>query len=256
MRHSYFDEYSSTGGFLQRLDPGIKLFALIAFILFIIFTPAGAFVAFALDAAVLVALILLARLPAKFVLGKALTVVPFALMIGIFIPFIRKGEIAGGFSLGPLKLTVTHAGLAIFVNVLVKSLLSALAVILLTATTRFSGLLQALESLRFPRLLTMVLAFMYRYVFVIQDELMKMEQARLSRSAGGPRRLRLQALAGIAGVLFVRAYERGERVYLAMRARGFRGKIHSLDRPRPAKSDLFFLLAFLAGLAAIRLAAG
>jgi cobalt/nickel transport system permease protein len=93
------------------------------------------------------------------------------------------------------------------------------------ATTRFSELLKAFEKLGCPKIITMIMSFMYRYIFVIEDELMKMKQAKESRSVGGSGFFHAKALANMLGTLFIRSYERAEAVYLAMCARGFDGDV-------------------------------
>ena len=173
-------------------------------------------------------------------------------MIAIFIPFFKKGEIAGGYSFGTLRLTVTYDGLMIFWNVLIKAYLSVLSMTLLMASTDFADFLKALERLKFPRIFTMILSFMYRYIFVVQDELMKMKQAKEARSVGGSKWLHAQTLANMVGVLFIRAYERGEKVYLAMCSRGFNGNIRTIHNFRIKRSDLYFLLLILSVLVGIR----
>jgi cobalt/nickel transport system permease protein len=158
--------------------------------------------------------------------------------------------------------------------------------ILLIASTDFNRLLKAFQRLRCPGLFIMLLSFMYRYIFVITDELMKMNQARDSRSAGilryppcsagylfkaghwkagvcnwlwlksspaAGRWFQVKVLANMLGVLFVRAYERGENVYLAMCSRGFRGKIITLHKAHLKIKDLCFLVVSVGILTGIRL---
>jgi cobalt/nickel transport system permease protein len=161
--------------------------------------------------------------------------------------------VAGGYSFGTLKLTVTYDGLMILWNVTVKAILSVLCTILLITTTRFSDLLKALEKLKCPRLFTMVLSFMYRYIFVIEDELMKMRQAKESRSVGGSRWFHTKVLANMLGVLFIRAYERGENVYLAMCSRGFDGQIRTMNDFRLKMTDFCFLFILISILTGIRI---
>jgi cobalt/nickel transport system permease protein len=101
---------------------------------------------------------------------------------------------------------------------------------LLTSTTKFTSLLKGLERLKVPKIFIMIISFMYRYLFLIVDELQRMERAKKSRTFGKAGRLRIiKTLSNIAGVLFVRSYERAERVYLAMCSRGFDGEIRTLE---------------------------
>jgi len=243
MKHSFLDQYCNKDAFLQRVNPLVKLISFIVFILFVVFTPPGSFASFSLYGVGLLFLSLLAKLPLGFIFKRLLMIVPFVLLIAIFIPFCQQGA---------FSLTITARGLFVFWNVMTKSLLSALAMILLTSTTRFSELLKALERLRCPRLIVMVLSFMYRYLFVFTDEIMKMQQAREARALGGSFCWRTKTLANMIGVLFLRAYERAEKVYLAMCARGFTGEVKTLNSRQLRFADICFFTVFIASLIGIR----
>lgn len=253
MRHAFIDKYSEIDSCIHRLDPRIKIFGIFALVLSVVFTRPSCFVCFTLYFLFIAILILLSKIPLNFIFKRSLAIIPFVLMIAVFIPFFKKGEIAGAYSFGSLRLTVTYGGLMIFWNVLIKAYLSVLSMILLMASTRFSDLLKALQHLRLPRIFTMILSFMYRYIFVVQDELMKMEQAKQARSVGGSRWLHTKALANMVGVLFIRAYERGEKIYLAMCSRGFNGEIKTMHNFQIGRADLYFLLALVSVLAGVRI---
>jgi cobalt/nickel transport system permease protein len=118
-------------------------------------------------------------------------------------------------------LTLSQPGLWGAWNIVVKGTLGVAATALLTATTTIPELLRALERLRLPRPLVGIASFMIRYGEVLTDDLRRMRIARLSRG-DDPRWLwQVAGLAKTAGALFVRSYERGERVYIAMLARGY-----------------------------------
>lgn len=235
MKHAYLDEYSGRNSFIHRLEPRIKLISFTACILFIISTKASSGLSFALYAAILLALNLTAKLPLTAVIKRSLTILPFVVLATIFIPLFKPGD-----------------GLMILWNCLIKAYLSVICMIILTATTKFSDLLKALELLRFPVLFLMIVSFMYRYIFVIEDALMKMNQAREARSPAGRRWLGNKVLANILGVLFIRTYEQAERVYLAMCARGFSGRIKTLSDFRMREIDFAFLGLITAVLSIIR----
>ena len=128
MRHAYIDKHSGIDSIIHRLDPRIKVIALFTFIFFVIFTKPTSFIAFALYGVLIAVLILLSKIPLSFILKRSLVIIPFVLMIAIFIPFFKQGEVAGGYSFGSLKLTVTYDGLMIFWNVLVKAYLCILSI--------------------------------------------------------------------------------------------------------------------------------
>ena len=166
-------------------------------------------------------------------------------MIAVFIPFFKEGEVAGSYNIWLWQVSVTHNGLQVFWNVLAKAWLSILALVTLTATTKITDLLRGLEQLRLPRVMVMILSFMYRYIFVLTDEVMRMKQARDSRNFGSGRRLwQIKTVGGMTGTLFIRSYERGERVYAAMLARGYDGQTRTPDGPGFRAADMVFGLGF------------
>ena len=179
-------------------------------------------------------------------LGKVLKVEPFLLVLIAFVPFFKEGTVLWQWPVGFWTVTVSREGVDIFLNVLCKGTIAILAMVLLNATTPFMDFLRGLESMRVPKVLVNVLGFMYRYLFVLVDERERMMQALRSRSPH-PRRLLLwRGIAGVIGVLFVRAFERGERIYQAMCARGFRGTIQTLDVRPLRRADVAATLGVVA----------
>jgi cobalt/nickel transport system permease protein len=253
MEHDFIDKYSRTGSVLSRLDPRIKVVSLLAFTVCLVSTDPTSHRAFAVYGLVLAVLTALSGIPFPDLTKRMLVALPFILMTVLFLPFMKEGSVVHVFHLGPLSITVTREGVILFWNVLAKASLALLCAILLTATTSFPELLKALEKLKCPRVLIMILSFMYRYIFVVQDEFMIMRQARDARSAGGGRWLHVKALASMIGVLFIRSYERAESVYLAMCSRGFHGRICTIQEFRLATRDAVFLVLMLASLISARL---
>jgi cobalt/nickel transport system permease protein len=252
VRHSYIDEYSSINSYIHNIEPRVKIASTFLFILFVVFTEPSSFSAFALYGVLIGVMILLSKLPVGFIFRRSFAVIPFVIMVAMFMPFIKEGEAAGVYYFGALKLTVSYGGLMVLWNVAVKSYLCILSVILLLGSTRISDLLKALERLRAPSIFIMILSFMYRYIFVLQDELMKMRQAKDSRTVWASKWFHTKALANMVGVLFMRAYERGENVYLAMCSRGFNGQIRTLQDFNLNRMDFCFLLTMAMLLIAIR----
>jgi len=169
---------------------------------------------------------------------------PFVLMIAIFIPFIKEGEVAGSYNIWLWQVSVTYTGLQVLWNVLIKAWLSILSLTWLTSTTKLTNLLKGLEQLGMPRVMVMILSFMYRYIFVLVDEVMRLRQARDSRDFGSKRLRQLGTVGNMIGTLFIRSYERGERVYAAMLARGFDGHSRTLDRLNFSQADAYFGIGF------------
>lgn len=241
---------------MHRLDPRAKLIAMIGAVVLIVLTPPAAVISFACYAVILFSLLLVARVPLAFALMRLLTVLPCILLVAISIPFVKQGEVAGSFTRGAWHVSVTHEGIALFWSVLVKSALSLLCMVVLSATTRFDRMLRGLEMLHVPRLLIMILSFMYRYLFLISDDLMRMLRAKSARGPGGAPLLQMRTMAGMLGTLFVRAYERAERVYCAMCSRGFDGSMAAVAVPGVRAGDVIFLCMAAALFGAARLAGG
>ncbi len=244
MKHSFLDQYSDGNSFIHKLDPRTKFIGTILFILALYLTPPGKWLAFAVYFGLMATLIVVSRVPVSYVLKRSLVIIPFVLVIAVFIPFFKEGEVLWSYSLGRWLVSVTDNGVQAMGNILAKAWLSILGLILLSATTRMTSLLQAWEQLRFPRVMTLILSFMYRYIFVLTDEVLRMKQARDSRNFGGNRLRHIRTVGNMTGTLFLRSYERGERVYAAMLARGFDGRSRTLDRLSFQLTDIYFSVVF------------
>jgi len=172
-------------------------------------------------------------------------------VVALSIPFTTAGEPLFRFRLLSWPLTITDQGLLLFWAVVFRAWLSVLAAGLLISTTHFVELLRAMKSLGVPKAIVSVISFMYRYIFVLVDEAMRLSMARDSRSAdpdgrgGGTLLWRARVLGGMISTLFLRSYERSERIYSAMLARGFTGEIRTLEDTSLQHTDLITLAAFL-----------
>ncbi|MPZ16006.1 MAG: hypothetical protein GEU73_16555 [Chloroflexi bacterium] len=170
-------------------------------------------------------------MPRPHVLGPPL------MLVAVSIVFTMPGRPIGEWVVGPLSVTATDAGFLRFTSILARSWLSVQMAILLVATTPFAVLLHALEHLHLPRPLIGTISLAYRYLSVLADEASRLLRARAARSAGrGPRGSRAAlwhaAVAGhMVGQLLLRSFERSERIYGAMLARGYRGEPMALHPP-------------------------
>ncbi|MBM3242808.1 cobalt ECF transporter T component CbiQ [Candidatus Poribacteria bacterium] len=236
---------TQTKGRFHTLDPRIKLCAAVMMVVAIVLTPHDRFLEYALFALMLVSLLFISRLPISAVLKRSLLIIPFVLVVAIFLPFFKSGAILWEKHF-LIHLKITQEGIASFVNILIKSYLSITTLILLALTTPFHQILKGLSMLRVPRLIIVILAFMYRYIFLLLEEASRMLKARESRNFGLSFWASTVNLANLIGVLFIRTYERGERVYAAMLSRGFDGTVVTLEDFKLAKSELFIGLGFAA----------
>jgi len=252
MNHAFADRYSGLDSVIHRLDPRVKIIGIGILILFIMLVDILLPQNFLSLGVLLAGLVLLSQVPPSFVLKRSLIIIPFSVMIAFFLPFAKEGHVLYQFNSGFFSFHVTQEGVLLFMTVVSKSFFAIIAMILLTATIPFSRLLHALGALKCPHMIVLVLSFMYRYVFVIQDEFMKMRQAKLSRSVNMSWRQETKTLANMLGVLFIRSYGRAESVYLAMCARGFSGDtIICPHEFRLTAKDFTFFIAIVIYLAGV-----
>lgn len=208
--------------YLHRLAPQCKIVATLLFVLAVVSTPREQFWAYGMYAAMLLALAVTARLPVLLLVRRLTFEAPFV-AFAFLLPLIAGGE---RIDVGPLSLSAN--GLWGAWNILVKGTLGVGASLLLTATTSVPGIIQGLERLHVPRALTAIITFMVRYGDVIVGEMHRMRIARLSRGHDPRWIWQARAVAHSAASLFIRSYERGERVYLAMLSRGYEGALPRL----------------------------
>ncbi|WP_171166744.1 cobalt ECF transporter T component CbiQ [Streptomyces sp. I05A-00742] len=202
---------------VHALPAHCKITAVCGFVLVVASTPRTHLWAFALYALLLAAVTSAARLPAAVVLRRLVIEAPFV-AFAVLLPFVARGP-----RVDVLGLSLSESGLWDAWNVLAKGTLGVAASVLLASTTGLRDLLLGLRRLRMPALLVQIASFMIRYGDVVTDEMRRMRIARESRgfTARGVRHWRV--LATSAGALFIRSYERGERVHLAMVSRGYTG---------------------------------
>jgi cobalt/nickel transport system permease protein len=243
---------------IHRLDPRVKVVVALLFILTVSLTPFAAFGAYAVLWAVVMAAVILARVGAGYVVRRSVVALPFALA-AVTLPFTIPGE--------PLLVLPVWGGLALsvegttrFASILIKSWISVQMAILLVTVTPFSDLLWGLRALHVPQPLIAIVGFMYRYLFVLADEVVRMLRARAARSAtiagcrsGGSLWWRGKVAGRMAGSLMIRSFERSERIYSAMLARGYRGEMHVLTPPQLVRGDLLVLAGAVGLLAVILL---
>ncbi|SEH00326.1 cobalt/nickel transport system permease protein [Nonomuraea solani] len=211
---------------VHRLPPQCKLLAVLAFALVVVATPRERFWAFAAYAVLLGAVAVAARVPVTYLLRRMAIEVPFVLF-AFLIPVIGLGE-----RTTVLGLSLSVPGLWAAWNILAKATLGVIASILLAATTEPRVILIGAQRLRLPSLLVQIAMFMLRYMDVIMDEMRRMRVARESRGFEARNFRHVPVIARSAGALFIRSYERGERVHLAMLSRGYTGQmpiIHDLS---------------------------
>ncbi|GGL15539.1 cobalt ECF transporter T component CbiQ [Mangrovihabitans endophyticus] len=234
---------------VHRIEPEAKIAATVLFTVVVVVTPREHVSAFAGYAVLLAVLTAAARVPALWLLRRAAIEVPFVLL-AVALPFLGHGE------------RVTWLGLSLSVdglwgawNILAKGTLGVVASLLLAASTTARDLLLGLDRLRCPEVFTQIATFMLRYLDVLADDARRMRVARLSRGYD-PRFLwQVKAFAVGIGALFLRAYERGERVYLAMVSRGYTGRMPAPDQSGASRAQWAACAVLPVAAAGIALAA-
>ena len=237
---------------IHRLDPRAKLLGLLAVTLVAVATPFSLWPVWAACAGALALIAVAARIPAKTIWRRSRVLVPLVVFVAVFLPFLRKG--GQEWSVGPF--TVSEEGLETFLAVSAKATIGTVSAVILGATTTFPDVLRALEALRIPRLFTLIAAFMYRYLFVIVDEVQRMRAALASRGYHPRWAWQAGAVGRVVAALFLRSYGRGERVYLAMLARGYSGVMPQLDTLAFRRADGLFVALVAASLVAVRITLG
>lgn len=205
---------------VHALPVHLKLLATIGFVLVAVLTPVTWYPAFAGYATLLAVLIMIAQLPWRAVAVRTLIEVPFVLF-AFLLPFFVPGP-----RIEVLGIGMSQPGLEQAFGILAKGTIGVVATVILASTSTVSDLLKGLQRLRVPSAFIHIATFMLRYANVVTDEMRRMRVARESRgfSATGVRSW--PVLGQSAGALFIRSYERGERVHLAMLSRGFAGTFH------------------------------
>lgn len=216
MRLELFDRYRGLEGPLQRVDERVKIVAALVFVAAVVATPLGAWRFLAAEGLLLAFALGLSGIDPRDLWGRWLG---FLVLIGFLAVMVALAH--------PLRATLGAGPVAL--AIVAKNGLAFAAMLVLANTSSMPRLLGALRSLGAPAVLVATLLFMYRYLFVFTDELERMLMARRARSFRRSGRLGWELLTSSIGVLFLRAFERGERVHAAMLARGWDGTTRTLD---------------------------
>jgi cobalt/nickel transport system permease protein len=245
------DHHRHGHSLVHHLDPRTKLVGTLLFVVVASVLPPGAWLGSGLLWAATLVVARHTGLGVGFAVRRSFVALPFALA-AITLPFTVPGETLA--QLGPLTLSVD--GTVRLVSIMVKSWVSVQAAILMAFTTPFHDLLWGMRALRLPPTLVSIVGFMYRYLFVLADEALRLMRARAARSgvaaggkAGGSLAWRGKVAGGLVGNLTLRAFERSERIHAAMEARGFQGELKTLEAPVMTDRDWNMLVGWVTFLA-------
>ncbi|MDP3894688.1 cobalt ECF transporter T component CbiQ [Nocardioides sp.] len=210
---------------VHRAPAHLKLVALVAFMLVVVTTPAHWYAAFAGYAAVVLAVIAVSGVPYGYIARRMVIEVPFV-VFAVVMPFVATGP-----RVDVLWFSVSEPGLVAAAGFLAKATIGVMSALTLAATTEAVDLLAGLQRLRMPDLMVQIMGFMVRYLDVVTGEMGRMVTAMRSRGCDPRSPRHWPMLARSLGALFIRSYERGERVHLAMLSRGYSGTLPGSGAP-------------------------
>ncbi len=224
MEYPEIDRYSSLDSPIHRLDPRVKIVAFLSLIFSVALLSSLKLALVGLSASLI--FLLASRLPFRFVLSHLRWVLLFIIPFLAIMPFTVQGtEIFHIYGIG-----MTYEGIHFGLLVSIRALTAVLLIFPMIGTTRFNSTLKALEKLKVPDSLVQMLMFTYRYIFTFTEEFSRMRNAMKSKGFKLKTSLKtLKTIGKAIGMLFVRAYERAERVYQAMLSRGYTGTPKTLD---------------------------
>lgn len=224
---------------MHRLDPRAKVLVTLVYIVTVVSFgryEVSALLPFAIFPVVVATS---SALPPSVLIRKLMVVLPFAAVVGLFNPFFDREILM---TLGPLAVS---GGWLSFVSIILRAVLTVGTALALVAVTGFSGVCMALERFGVPQAFVVQLLFLYRYIFVLGDEGLRMARARELRSFAG-RGMGLRVYGSLVGSLLLRTWERAERIHMAMLSRGFRGEFHIRRECRFGRRELLFTLGWCA----------
>lgn len=204
MKHSFWDKFSSLNSPIHMINPQIKIILSFFYILLLSILP--------LDLLILVSpifliailiIIYIAKIPLLYLLKRAFLILPLIIPVILLNTLFRS-----------------DMGIEISLLFLLRSFLSILVLILLVSTTKFNTILSTLGKWHFPKIFLIILSFMYRYFFLLIDELEKMVRSIKLRSSDTKKIVLFRSYTNILGVLMIKSFDRAERVFQAMEMRG------------------------------------
>ena len=233
LRH--LDDLANQNTVIHRLNPLAKLLTTLVYLLAVTSFSryeVTALLPFALYPAVLLSL---SDLPLGLIAKRLIWVLPFIVFIGIFNPLFDSVPLV---QLGTISVS---GGWLSFASILLRSLLAVTSAVLLLATTGMEGICSALFRLKVPRVFVVQLLFMYRYLYVLLDELARTLRANSFRSFQGDG-LGFKVWGSLLGQLLLRTVDRAQRIYYAMLCRGFTGEIQLIRHTSFKAGDIFYVV--------------
>ena len=223
---------------LHRLDARTKILTTIAFI--VVVMSFSRYEVSALMPLFIYPFVLMAlgSIPTGAIFRKVAFAAPFALFVGLFNPWFDQHTV---FTIGSHPIS---GGWLSFASIMVRFSLTVSAALILVACTGIHRLCAGLEQMGVPRLFAVQLLFLYRYLFVIGEEGLRMIRSVQMRSTGFGS-LRLRTYGSLTGHLLLRSMDRARRIYRSMASRGFDGQVRVLRRTAPGWRDAMFAVGWI-----------
>jgi cobalt/nickel transport system permease protein len=214
MPADFLDRFSRGTSVCHRLSARLKIVLTLAVIVLTVLLPVSLWPAQGCLVSLVFVAHTLAGIPVAYLVRRVALILPLVVMTALAVPlshgFVHGWETA--------------------VGIVVRAVVAFLAALWLVSTTPFDRLLAAFCRLGMPRVFAALLAFVYRYVFVLFDELARMRTAQRARTFGRrPGRTRWTSAVQLVGTVLIRAIDRAERIHGAMSSRGWTGNFTTLD---------------------------
>jgi cobalt/nickel transport system permease protein len=242
MHHAHIDKFAYQDSPVHRLDARVKFIATVIFTAFVISLPRTSFAILFCYAIGPFVILVLGRIPIKFVFKHILFVSPFVLVLALSCPLYDKTPVKIAFGPSVFQATVGWERCGTICG---KFVVTMLALIALVSTTRFSNLLAGLGKLGVPKLLIIQLGFLYRYIFVLIDtaqHILRARAGRTFRNLGVKQEMKIAS--AMLGSLFIGSIDTAERINIAMHGRGFDGNWRTISRLKISSNDYIFGVFF------------
>ncbi len=243
-----FERYAYLTSPVHALDPRFKILSVLALIVAVVAGPPLRVVEFAAVGLLLATVTLLARIPLGWMLKRSALVLPVALGIALFAPLGHVTQ----WSADGVAQAYREYGWLVWA-IASKAWVSTYLVLLVSATTPTPRLFKALKAMRVPSVFLTMLTFLHRYADVLRDQLRSMRRALASRGFNVTGWQRIRLYGNLSGNLFIRAYERGERIHASMLARGYDGTLPTAEVLTARPADWLALATALVAAAAVAL---
>jgi cobalt/nickel transport system permease protein len=250
LKHTFLDRYSHLQSPVHSLDARLKFVLSLLAIGVLVSEPPGKLLPFAFYGILFLIVLILSRLPSLFFLKRLLFLVPFIGMAALFYPLSYWLTETGVDDAG------MQQAILVALSIFFKALLSVSFLILLISTVKFHDLLAGLRKLRMPKLIGILSALMYRYIFIFWGETLRTNMARNSRTPGKLKMNRFTVYGNQMAMIFLRSWERANMVYNAMLSRGFDGEFFSLEQKETKRKDIVPAILFVLILLTIRIFGG